>query len=124
MDVLSEADSQDEQSSRFDDSSDSSQETGSSSNNDDNENTSEWNYHIPKRNLKFFSDNLNVSHQNDSQFRPLDAFKLLFTEELFELVWKQTNIYGEQKHGGNWVPINMTEIKSWIGLNILMGYHK
>ena len=54
---------------------------------------------------------------------PINAFKLLFTDQLFELVWKQTNIYGKQKHGTTWVPVAINEIKRWIGLNILMGYH-
>lgn len=49
---------------------------------------------------------------------------MFFTEQLFELIWEQTNIYGQQKFGTNWIPLDMNEIKSWIELNIFMGYHK
>ncbi|CAF4271227.1 unnamed protein product, partial [Rotaria sp. Silwood2] len=67
---------------------------------------------------------INISHKSDFKFRPIDAFKLLFTQQLFELIWEQTNVYGQQKHGTKWIPITISEITSWIRLNILMGYHK
>jgi hypothetical protein len=126
MSDSNESDSQVEQFSDFYESSDSSQENGNSSDNeetetssnngsenlfdDDHEDISEWNYHVPKRNLKLFNDTSNISHQNYSKFRPIDFFKLLFTEQLLEMIWKQTNVYGERRYGTNWIPIEMTEI--------------
>ena len=91
---------------------------------EDSQRTRDWNYRIPKRNLRVFNDKSNISHKSDFKFRPIDAFKMLFTQQLFELIWEQTNVYGQQKHGTKWIPVTISEIISWIGLNILMGYHK
>ena len=122
----SEYDSQDEQSSEFYESSDSYEDDNSENlaDDEDSQRTREWNCRIPKRNLKVFNDKLNFSHKSDFKFHPIDAFKMLFTQQLFELIWEQTNVYGQQKHGTNWIPVTISEIISWIGLNILMGYHK
>ena len=122
----SEYDSQDEQSSKFYESSDSYEDDDSENlaDDDDSQRTREWNYRIPKRNLKVFNDKSNISHKSDFKFRPIDAFMMLFTQQLFELIWEQTNVYGQQKHGTNWIPVTISEIISWIGLNTLMGYHK
>ena len=43
-------------------------------------------------------------------FNPIDAFMLLFTEKLFELICEQTNIYGQQNNK-NWTIINISDIK-------------
>lgn len=121
----SSSDDEESESSSDDEESESSSNNGSeNSSDDDHEDISEWNYHVPKRNLKQFNATSNISRQNYSKFRPIDFFKLLFTDQLLEMLWKQTNIYGEQRHGTNWIPIEITEITKWIGLNILMGYHK
>jgi hypothetical protein len=62
----------------------SSEENNSSSNDDDHENTWDWNYDSPNRKLKSFNEKSDVLPQDKFQFRPIDAFLLLFTEELFE----------------------------------------
>ena len=152
MSDSSEPNSQDEQSSESYQSSNSSDEETESSTNDvkmrslsdneeteysseeegeeyssddyDNEGISEWDYYIPNRKLKLFNDNSNISNRNYSKFRPVEFFKLLFTEQLFQLICKQTNVYRQQRYGTHWIPVSMTDIMSWIGLNILMGYHK
>ncbi len=97
----SEYDSQDEESSEFYESSDSSKDSGNliDNDNEDNETIREWNYNIPKRKLKLFKNKSNNSHQTDFKFHPIDTFKLLFTEQLFEFILKQTNVYGQQKNG-------------------------
>ncbi|CAF1152749.1 unnamed protein product [Adineta steineri] len=77
-----------------------------SSSDDGHKHTFEWNSQIPKKPLKLFNDTSNVSHQNYSNFRPIDFFKLLFTEQLLQLIWKQTNIYG-----GEYVSIDESMVK-------------
>ena len=118
-------------SSKLGDSSDSSEVSDDSSEGNDNssddeinENTWDWDYNAPKRKLKSFNDKSNILHQNGFKFRPIDAFMLLFTEELLELIWKQTNIYGQQENKINWTSVSISDIKKWIAINILMGYHK
>jgi hypothetical protein len=81
------------------------------SSDDNHEYNFEWNYCIPKRKLKSFNGTSNVSHRKRSNLLPIDFFKLLFTEQLFELIWKQTNIYGTQRYGTNWIPVELSEIK-------------
>ena len=100
----------------------SSEDNDSSSDDDDRENTWDWNYDSPNRKLKSFNEKSNVLPQG--KFRPIDAFFLLFTEELFRYIWEQTNIYGKQQNKHKWVPVSINDIKKWIGINILMGYHK
>ena len=71
-----------------------------------------------------FNDKSNISHKNDFKFRRINVFEVLFTQQLFKLIWEQTNVYGQQKHDTKWIPVTNSEVISWIGLNILMGYHK
>jgi len=123
-DSSEESDNSSEGSDSSSEGSDSSSEGSDSSSDDENsENTWNWNYNTPKRKLKQFNDKSNILHQDGSKFRPIDAFMLLFTEKLFELICTQTNIYGQQNNK-NWTIINISDIKIWIAINILMGYHK
>ena len=91
---------------------------------EDNQRTRKWNYRIPERNLKRFNDKSSVSDNSDFKFRPMDAFNVLFTQQLFELIWDQTNVDGQHKHDTKWVPVTISEIISSIRLNRLMGYHE
>ena len=124
------SDSESDTSSNLGDSNDSSEESDdssegsdNSSDNENNENTWDWNCNIPKKKLKPFNDKSNILHQDGSKFCPIDTFMLLFTEKLFELICEQTYIYGQQNNK-NWTIINISDIKIWTGINILMGYHK
>jgi hypothetical protein len=119
----SEDGSESSESSDLSNSDDSSNDSENSSNDENNESTWNWNYNIPRKILKSFNDKSNTLHQHNFKLRPIDCFMLLFTEQLFELIWRQTNIYGQQNRK-NWTSINIIEIKKWIAINILMGYHK
>lgn len=55
---------------------------------------------------------------------PTDIFLHLFTLDLIEKIVFETNLYAVQKQGGNcssFVPTTSTEIKVFLGLNLLMG---
>jgi len=86
----SSSDNEESESSSDDEESESSSNNGSeNSSDDDHEDISEWNYHVPKRNLKQFNATSNISRQNYSKFRPIDFFKLLFTDQLLEMIWNK-----------------------------------
>lgn len=118
-----ESDSESNESSDLTRSDDNSNDSEDSSDDGNNETVWNWNYSIPKKRVKLFNDGSNTLYQQIFQFRPIDCFMLLFTEELFQLICRQTNIYGKQNRT-NWTCISIVEIKKWIAINILMGYHK
>ncbi|CAF3070356.1 unnamed protein product [Rotaria sp. Silwood2] len=99
-------------SSESDESSRSSKECDNFSDDENSDSTIKWNYNVPKRKLKPFNDQSNILHQYGFKFRPIDAFMLLFTEQLFELICKQTNIYGQQKHDKKWTKLTSLNLKN------------
>lgn len=58
---------------------------------------------------------------------PYKLFNLLITDDILENITFQTNIYAEQAHqvtSKRYSPTNLSEIKTFIGLNLLMGIKK
>ena len=55
----------------------------------------------------------------------LDFFLLFFTEEVWQLLVEQTNLYAEQKRGPEegcvWYPVTKDEMKAWASLYLNMG---
>lgn len=54
-------------------------------------------------------------------------FQLIFSNEIFEMIVYQTNLYAHQikmETGKNYVPTNKQEIMTFLGMNILMGGYK
>ena len=116
-------DSKSSESSDLISSEDSSSDSENVSDDENNEIIWDWKYNVSYKILKSFNGGSNTLHQYSFKLRPIDCFMLLFTEELSELICEQTNIYGKQNRK-NWTSISIVEIKTWIGINILMGYHK
>lgn len=59
---------------------------------------------------------------------PISVFRSFFTEEILNLITRQTNIYGKgkksssnQRKSSNWKDVSEKEIESFLGLIILMG---
>ena len=55
----------------------------------------------------------------------LDYFQLFFTQEVWQLLVSQTNLYAEQKRepaeSSVWYPVTESEMKAWISLYLNMG---
>ena len=55
----------------------------------------------------------------------LDYFELFFTQEVWQLLVGQTNLYAEQKRepaeSSVWYPVRESEMKAWISLYLNMG---
>lgn len=60
---------------------------------------------------------------------PIDVFNQFFSQDIIDLIVKQTNIYGEQMISGkdsanNWQEVTENTIRSFLGLLIMMGLHR
>lgn len=55
--------------------------------------------------------------------RPVAHFKKFFSDEAFDLIVTQTNLYAEQQNIKNWQPVDTQEISAFLGILIIMGYH-
>lgn len=55
--------------------------------------------------------------------RPIRYFENFFTDEVFELIVTQTNLYAEQQKIIGWTPVDERELKAFLGILVIMGYH-
>jgi hypothetical protein len=64
-----------------------------------------------------------------NSIRPIDVFNKFFTQDVFDLIVQQTNIYGKQKFleqesASNWQNVDERIIRSFLGILIIMGLHQ
>ena len=66
-----------------------------------------------------FMEHVGSKLQMDESSKPVDFFQVYFTDEVFELMVEQTNLYAEQvrtadpdKHKTPWIPVTVDELKS------------
>ena len=54
-----------------------------------------------------------------------DFFELFFTDQVWQLLATQTNLYAEQRRGAEessvWYPVSVEEMKAWLALYLCMG---
>lgn len=58
-----------------------------------------------------------------SRIRPVTLFEKYFTDEVYDLIIYQTNLYAEQKNGANWTKLDKKELKAFLAIFIIMGYN-
>jgi len=106
----------------------SSENSSEESEEEDNEVESDeehWSREVERRvDIDFGEEpGINVSTRNLKSC--LDYFELRFTQEVWQLLVSQTNIYAEQKRGSAessvWYPVTESEMKAWISLYLNMG---
>ena len=84
-----------------------------------------WSREVGRRVDIDFSEEpgINVSTRNLKSC--LDYFELFFTQEVWQLLVSQINLYAEQKRGpadsSVWYPVTESEMKAWISLYLNMG---
>lgn len=104
-------------------------------NNDDLRNF-EWK--VPSENdtahILPFTGNPGITCDADQLNNAYDYFKLIFTDDIINLICKETNRYAEQvlelkpessgkrKHSPEWIETNPTEMEKFFGLILLMGH--
>lgn len=85
----------------------------------------DWSREIGRRvNIEFSEEpEINVTTRNLKSC--LDFLELFFTQEVWQLLVGQTNLYAEQKRGPTessvWYPVTESEMKAWISLYLNMG---
>ncbi|CAG4949678.1 unnamed protein product [Parnassius apollo] len=55
--------------------------------------------------------------------RPFVYFDKFFTNEVYNLIIKQTNLYAQQQNIRTWSPTSKPEIQAFLGILITMSYH-
>ena len=75
-------------------------------------------------------DSVGPHHDLTFQDKPADFFGLFFTEEIFQRITDQTNLYARQKQEAKgkedkfWRPVDVKDIKVFIAIQIIMGIHQ
>lgn len=59
----------------------------------------------------------------NNRCRPVAHFEKFFSEDVYNLIVTQTNLYAQQKGIRNWTPVDIKEIRAFLGILIIMGYH-
>lgn len=106
------------------DESESSQEESDEQDTDEDVEENDWSEDINRReDVDFQEVGINVDFENLGSC--LHLFLLLFTEEVWQLLVKQTNLYAGQKRGPEessvWYPVTRDEMKAWASLYPNMG---
>lgn len=55
--------------------------------------------------------------------RPVTLFEKFFTDEVYDSIIYQTNLYAEPNKVEAWSTINKKELKAFLGVIIIMGYN-
>lgn len=91
------------------------------------EEQSAWSEEINRRNDIDFNEFVGLSA--DVNLRSLTSskgfFYLFFTDQVWELLVTQTNLYANQKRGAAeksvWYPVSVEEMKGWVAVYLCMG---
>ena len=84
-----------------------------------------WSEEINRRDDVEFQEEVGINVDYENLQSCLDFFSLFFTEEVWQLLVEQTNLYAEQKRGPEehsvWYPVTLDEMKAWVSLYLNMG---
>lgn len=58
-----------------------------------------------------------------NRIRPVTLFEKYFTDEVYDLIIYQTNLYAEQKNDANWTKLDKKELRAFLAIFIIMGYN-
>ena len=85
----------------------------------------DWSREIGRRVDIEFSEEPEINVTTRNLKSCLDFLELFFTQEVWQLLVSQTNLYAEQKRGPTessvWYPVTESEMKAWISLYLNMG---
>ncbi|PFX22429.1 PiggyBac transposable element-derived protein 1 [Stylophora pistillata] len=85
----------------------------------------DWSEEINRREDVQFQEEVGINVDSQNLRSCLDFFFLFFTEEVWQLLVEQTNLYAEQKRGPKersvWYPVTADEMKAWVSLYLNMG---
>ena len=85
----------------------------------------DWSEDIDRREDVEFQEEVGINVDSENLRSCLDFFLLFFTDEVWQLLDEQTNLYAEQKRGPEegsvWYPVTKDEMKAWVSLYLNMG---
>lgn len=58
-----------------------------------------------------------------SRTRPITLFEKFFTDEVYDTIIYQTNLYAQQNKVEGWATLDKNELKGFLGIIIIMGYN-
>ncbi|KAL0879758.1 hypothetical protein ABMA27_003470 [Loxostege sticticalis] len=62
-------------------------------------------------------------HMFSSRIRPVVLFEKFFTDDVYDSIVFQTNLYAEQSNAEGWTALDKKELKAFLGIIIIMGYN-
>ena len=84
-----------------------------------------WTEELTRRTDIDFDQSVGMAVDPASLNSSKDFFELLFTDQVWQLLVTQTNLYAEQKRGAEqnsvWYPVSVVEMKAWLALYLCMG---
>ncbi|GBP23586.1 PiggyBac transposable element-derived protein 4 [Eumeta japonica] len=83
---------------------------------------SSWTADRPEPDI-FDSIPLSPTRMLPSNARPIRHFEKNFTQDVFELIVRETNLYASQNNILGWTEIDIKELKAFFGIIIIMGYN-
>lgn len=70
-----------------------------------------------------YFDSIRLEHTNFIPSRTRPVSDIFFCTDVIDLLVEQTNIYAEQNRSHGWSPVDLPEMKAFLGMIILMGLH-
>ena len=115
----------DESGSSQEDSDEPSTDEGTDEEMEDDVEEEGWSEVINCREDVEFQEEVGMTVDSENLQSCLDFFSLFFTDEVWQLLVEQTNLYAEQKRAPEessvWYPITIDEMKAWVSLYMNMG---
>lgn len=110
------------------DSDESKTDAGTDEELDENIEEQDWSEEINRREDVEFQEEVGITVGSENLQSYLDFFSLFITEEVWQLLVEQTNLYAEQKRGPEqkrgesfvWYPVTTDEMKGWVSLYLNM----
>lgn len=73
---------------------------------------------------QFFDEQpISAKRRFTNKTKPIRFFESFFSDKVYELIVLQTNLYAEQRNIATWTPLTQQELKAFLGILIIMGYH-
>ena len=84
-----------------------------------------WIEEVTTRTVVDFNQAVGMAVDPASLNSRIDSFELFITDQVWQPLATQTNLYAEQKRGAEensvWYPVSVEEMKAWLALYLCMG---
>lgn len=85
----------------------------------------EWTNRLRNIDVQEFTSPVGITFELGNEAREVDVFKMLFDDDIVNVIVTETNRYARQKLSGEaldkWQDVTLSEIKAFLGVSIVMG---